>query len=60
MLEIPSREQLMSPVGVLLPENLWPPTPPKAKVLVRTEQGYLDTWRGVRRWACSLFLGLEK
>ena len=29
-------------VGVLLPENLWLPAPPKAKVWVRIEQEYLE------------------
>ena len=30
----------------MLPEDLWPPVPPKAKVWVRTEQEHLDICRG--------------
>ena len=32
VLEGPLRGQLMSPASVLLPEKLWPPVPPKAKM----------------------------
>ena len=56
MLEEPLREQLMSPVGVLLPENLWPPTPRKAKVWVGTEQEYSDMCRGCAEVGLFTFL----
>ena len=57
MLEGPLREQLMSPASVLLPEKLWPPVPPKAKVWVRTEDEYLEvTAEGVPKMGLFTFL----
>ena len=46
----------MSPAGVLLPENIWPPVPPKAKVRVPTEQEHLEICRGCAEMGLFTFL----
>ena len=56
MLDGPLREQMISPASVLLPENLWPPVPPTAKVWVQTEEEYLEVCRGCAEMGLFTFL----